>query len=458
VVSFDHRDDGTANSVWLDASNWSHVRDLSLDGTQLLVVVAAHPDDETLGAGGLMATAHTSGIPVVVIVATAGEHSHPESSTFSPEQLSAVRRVEVVRAIDAVAPGAVVHLLGLRDGELRHHIDVLTRAIASHANGRSGVLVASPWRDDGHPDHTAAGRAAAAAAAAAGASLVEYPIWGWHWGKPESPEWPWARLRTLPLSAGAVAAKADALEQHRSQTEPLSDAPGDEPIVSLSFAEHFGRDFEAFFVDDAPASEQSRETLAQAYFDDFYSGREDPWGFETRWYEERKRALTLAALPRRRFGSALEIGCSIGVLTAELAGRVDDLLATDIAEAPLAVARRRLDGRSGVRFERRALPEDWPDETFDLIVVSEVGYYLAPGSLEHLVRRAAEALNPGGVVIACHWRHPVSDYPLRGDEVHESFRRSPALVRIGGYSDDDFLLDVFGHPGSVSVAAAEGLA
>lgn len=457
-MSFDHRDDGTANAAWLAAPSWSQTAELSLDGTKLLVVVAAHPDDESLGAGGLMATAQDSGIPVVVIVATAGEHSHPESPTFSPERLSAVRRVEVVRAIDALAPGAVVQLLGLRDGELRHHVDSLTKAIGSQLAGRSGVLVAAPWRGDGHPDHTAAGEAAAVAAEAAGASLAEYPIWGWHWARPESPEWPWARLRTLPLGPGATTAKTMALEQHRSQTEPLSEAPGDEPIVSRSFAEHFGRDFEVFFVGEAPDSEQARESLAQAYFDDFYSGREDPWGFETRWYEERKRALTLAALPRRRFGSSLEIGCSIGVLTAGLADRVDDLLATDIAEAPLEIARRRLEGRSGVRFERRALPEDWPDETFDLIVVSEVGYYLSPDSLDELVRRAGRALNPGGFIVACHWRHPVTDYPLRGDEVHASFRRSPALVRVGGYDDDDFLLDVFGRPGSVSVAVAEGLA
>jgi LmbE family N-acetylglucosaminyl deacetylase/protein-L-isoaspartate O-methyltransferase len=458
VVSFDHRDDGTANTAWLAAPNWSQVAELSLDGVKLLVVVAAHPDDESLGAGGLIATAHASGIPVVVIVATAGEHSHPQSPTFSSERLSAVRRVEVVRAIDTVAPGAVVQLLGLRDGGLRHDIEALTRAIGSHVTGRSGVMVVSPWRGDGHPDHTAAGDAAAVAAETAGASYAEYPIWGWHWARPESPEWPWERIRTVQLSSSAVTAKAAALEQHRSQTEALSDAPGDEPVVSRSFAEHFRRDFEAFFVGEASASRQSRESLAQAYFDDFYSGRADPWGFETRWYEERKRALTLAALPRRRFGFALEIGCSIGVLTAALADRVDDLLATDIAEAPLAVARLRLDGRSGVRFERRALPDEWPDETFDLIVVSEVGYYLSPGSLEQLVHRAAEALNPDGIVIVCHWRHPVAEYPLRGDEVHASFRRSPALVQLAGYNDDDFLLDVFGRSGSVSVAAAEGLA
>ncbi|MBF4635595.1 bifunctional PIG-L family deacetylase/class I SAM-dependent methyltransferase [Agreia pratensis] len=456
-MTFDHRDAGTTNSAWLASENWARVPSLSLDDVGLLVVVAAHPDDETLGAGGLIAAAHAARIPVAVIVATAGERSHPESTTVTPERLTVIRRAEVVGAIDALAPGASIQLLGLPDGELRQHGDSLTSAVRAAIGDHSGVLVASPWRGDGHPDHTVAANAAAMAAEAAGATLVEYPIWGWHWAEPSSPQWPWERLRTLPLSAEATAAKAAALALHRSQTEPLSDAPGDEAIVSSSFAAHFRRDFETFVVADESAAALSGESLEQSYFDTFYQGRADPWGFETRWYEERKRALTLAALPRRRFGSALEIGCSIGVLTAELADRADDVLATDIAQAPLDSARERLAGRSEVRLERRALPQEWPDETFDLIVVSEVGYYLAADRLDELVSRAAASLNDGGIVVACHWRHPVSDYPMRGDDVHGAFHRSARLKCIGGYADDDFLLDVFGLPGAVSVATAEGL-
>jgi SAM-dependent methyltransferase len=291
------------------------------------------------------------------------------------------------------------------------------------------------------------------------AEHLEYPIWGWHRMKPDSPEWPWARVRTLPLGRNEVAHKIAALEVHRSQTEPLSDLPGDEAIVSPAFSEHFQRDVETFFVSAGEARQPGRShtSLAQGYFDAFYEGRADPWGFETRWYERRKRTLTLAALPRRRYTSALEVGCSIGVTTAELASRVDRLLAIDIAEAPLAVARERLAEHPGVRFERRTLPQEWPDETFDLIVVSEVGYYLSLDGLEQLVRRVADGLRDGGAVIVCHWRHPVADYPLSGDQVHDAFRNSDDLVRVGGYDDDDFLLDVFGVPGTASVAAEEGL-
>ena len=459
MVSFDHRDEGTTNATWLDSDAWHQTPQVSLDGVTLLVVVAAHPDDETLGAGGLMASAHAAGIAVTVIVATLGEHSHPHSPTVSPHELAALRRVEVVRAIDEVAPGSAVHLLGLRDGGLRDQAETLRRAVTAVVDGRSGVLIVSPWRGDGHPDHTAAGDAAAAAAEAQGATHMEYPIWGWHRSTPDSPEWPWARVRTLPLGGHEVAQKVAALGLHRSQTEPLSDLPGDEAIVSPTFSEHFQRDFETFFVNESETRSPSRShtSLAQGYFDAFYEGRADPWGFETRWYERRKRALTLAALPRRRYASALEVGCSIGVTTAELASRVDSLLAIDIAEAPLVVARERLAGQPGVRFERRTLPQEWPDETFDLIVVSEVGYYLSLDGLEQLVRRVAAGLRGGGAVIVCHWRHAVTDYPLRGDQVHDAFRRNDDLVRVGGYDDDDFLLDVFGVPGTASVAAEEGL-
>lgn len=458
-MSFDHRDEGTPEAVWSAAEQWADVPVEGLHGVELLVVVAAHPDDESLGAAGLMAKAHSQGIAVTVVVATAGEASHPASPSHSPEQLAAIRRSELVQAVDEVAPGARIVLLGLADGGLREHVDELQRAIVAAIGGNDAALVVAPWRADAHPDHTSAGEAAARAVLAApGARLLEYPIWGWHWATPDSVEWPWQRARTVELHATAAEAKARALGRHRSQVEPLSDERGDEPIVAPSFAAHFERPFETFFAPDDESDSAGRSSLARAYFDDFYEGKTDPWGFETRWYEERKRALTLAGLPRRRFASALELGSSIGVLTAELAARCDALLGTDIAEAPLAVARERLAGAPHVRFERRELPDEWPEGPFDLIVVSEVGYYLSRGRLESLIRRIATSLSPDGVVIACHWRHPVADYPLSGDQVHAALRRESGLERTGGYDDRDMLLDVFAPPGAPSVAQAEGLA
>lgn len=201
----------------------------------------------------------------------------------------------------------------------------------------------------------------------------------------------------------------------------------------------------------------SRPSLPADYFEEFYRGGADPWGFQDRWYERRKRAMTLASLPRERFRSAFEPGCSIGVLTAELAARCDTLLATDVAERPLDAARLRLQGMPGVRLERRAVPADWPTGSFDLVVLSEVGYYCSASDLRRLVDLAAGALTDDGVLLACHWRHDVPDYPLGGDEVHAALRSHPALAVLVTHLEEDFVLEVLVPAPAISVARADGL-
>ena len=101
-------------------------------------------------------------------------------------------------------------------------------------------------------------------------------------------------------------------------------------------------------------------TLSPAYFDAVYASNPDPGSSRRSAFEHRKYALTLAALPRRRYASALEVGCSIGVLTRDLALRCDDLLAIDAAHAPLSEARRRCADLPAVRFEQMFVPQQWP--------------------------------------------------------------------------------------------------
>jgi len=81
-------------------------------------------------------------------------------------------------------------------------------------------------------------------------------------------------------------------------------------------------------------------SLPGSYFDDLYAAAEDPWSLRTRWYEQRKYALTTAVLPRRRYADAVEVGCSVGELTAALAQRCDRLTAWDVSAA--AVEQTRL--------------------------------------------------------------------------------------------------------------------
>ncbi len=188
-------------------------------------------------------------------------------------------------------------------------------------------------------------------------------------------------------------------------------------------------------------------SLPPAYFDDVYAANADPWGFETSPYEAAKYAATLAALPRARYASAFEAGCSIGVLTERLAARCDRLLAVDVAEAALALARARLAEVPNVTVERRVLPDDFPDSPddgapFDLVLVSEVGYYFSEPDLARFRTHCAGALIPGGTLLLVHWTPPVPDYPITGDAVHDAFLADPAFRHVSGSRAPEYRLDL----------------
>jgi SAM-dependent methyltransferase len=193
-------------------------------------------------------------------------------------------------------------------------------------------------------------------------------------------------------------------------------------------------------------------SLQADYFDRLYAESGDPWGFATRWYERRKRALTVAVLPEPHFGTVLEVGCSIGMLTAELAARADRTIGIDPSARALAGARERV---PAAEFVQGRVPEDWPAGAYDLVVLSEVAYYLDVGDLAELLDYVAADLAPDGFVLACHWRRRVADYPQTGDAVHEAMsERWPRQSRI---DEADFLLDVFHPSGPYTVATRAGL-
>lgn len=195
-------------------------------------------------------------------------------------------------------------------------------------------------------------------------------------------------------------------------------------------------------------------TLPPEYFEELYERRADPWGFRTRWYEDRKRRLTLAALPESHYGSVFEPGCSIGVLTLDLAARADRILAMDVSDRALETAARNMAGN--VELRRGSVPDDWPGGQFDLVVLSEIGYYLDSDDLQRL---ADLAMTSADELIAIHWRHPVEDYPLTGDDVHRTLRRSAERHRMSSVVDHveaDLAIEVWSRDGR-SVAARSGL-
>jgi SAM-dependent methyltransferase len=200
-------------------------------------------------------------------------------------------------------------------------------------------------------------------------------------------------------------------------------------------------------------------TLSQGYFDDLYAASPDPWEFETRWYEARKYALSLALLPAERYGAAFEPGCSIGVLTEQLAPRCGHLLSCDGAAAAVRLAAQRTASRGNVTVERRLIPRDWPPGGFDLIVFSEFLYYFAGDDLDQVLDLGVAALRPGGNLLAVHWRHPVADYPRSGDDVHRLLAGHAGLARLVDHREPDFLAEVYirADGEAVSVARAGGL-
>lgn len=198
-------------------------------------------------------------------------------------------------------------------------------------------------------------------------------------------------------------------------------------------------------------------SLPPDYFERLYARSDDPWRISDGWYEQRKRALTLAVLPRPRFEVAFEPGCSNGELTAALATRCDRLVAWDVVDDAVSRTRQRTATLPGVEVGAGALPDDWPDEQADLIVLSEVGYYLGEPELIRAVEQAIERLTAHGILLAVHWRHDAPDYPLTGDRVHELVAARPGLSRTAAYRDEDVLIEVFGPAEVPSVAREQGL-
>lgn len=458
MVTFTHLQPGTSERVWQADGRIRQVPPLDTDLDEL-VVLAAHPDDETMGAGGVIRRVHAAGGRVTVMVATDGEASHPRSDSHTRTDLRSLRRAEVTRALRALAPTAEVCFLGLPDGGLRENTAALDDALdaafdevlATRGSAPARTLIVAPWSGDGHRDHRIAAESAARVAGRRGVRHRGYPIWLWHWGQPE--DVPWERGASLTMTPGESAIKSRALRTHVSQLQPHSDAPGDEAIVPAEMLAHFTRDTEVFFRE----SRDDAVSLPTVYFDAFYARHDDPWGFETRWYEERKRALLMAILPTRALGAVLEVGCSTGLITVELAARADHVTALEPASSALETARTRALVLRNVTLRRGAVPEDWPDGEFDTVVLSEVGYYLSPGDLQRTISLIDGAMSDDGCVLACHWRHPVADYPQTGDQVHAALRSVPSWESIARHEEEDFLLEVFGRRPVVSVARREGL-
>ncbi len=184
------------------------------------------------------------------------------------------------------------------------------------------------------------------------------------------------------------------------------------------------------------------KSLEAGYFDALYAGDPDPWKFTTSAYEDAKYNATLAALPRARYANAVEIGCSIGVLTERLAARCDALLGTDVARAALDAAAARCRDRGNVTFAVSTLPATPPPGRFDLIMLSEVLYYFDRDGVRAMAAAVAAMAAPDADIMLVHWLGPTPDYPLDGETAVTTFLADLPSATVGAQArTPDYRLD-----------------
>lgn len=184
-------------------------------------------------------------------------------------------------------------------------------------------------------------------------------------------------------------------------------------------------------------------TAAARRFERLYHESLDPWGYLTSDYERQKYAATLAALPKPAHGLCLEVGCSIGVFTGLLAARCQHVVAIDFSLSAIQLAQQRLRGVQNVELLRASFPEETPPGSWDLIVCSEILYYLQPPALEEALAWIETHLAHGASVVAVSWRGVGRDEPLLGDEVHDRLARQLAGWHTLDARQDGYRLDRF---------------
>lgn len=392
------------------------------------VLVAPHPDDETLGAGGTLALMHDAGLPVKVVFLTDGEDSHPPSPERSRAELGQIRRGEAVEACRCLGVSDVAFCQfpdGRMPAEGADDFEDAVSRLEAIIGDFDPHTILTTWRRDRHGDHRAASQLCQTLIDRRSGRntprLIEFPVWVWEARSPaEAPREDEVDAVSILLDENAFSEKCRALECHASQLGREGFA-GDRGFrLRPRHLDRFAGGREVFLLPKRVA----HDSVQTGFFEEKYQEVADPWSYETSAYEQAKYRHLLTLLPEANAaGSILELGCSIGVLSALLAEKARSLTAMDCSPVALERARERLRDHPRVEFVEGALPRDFPAGTFDAVIVSEVGYYLNVGDLALVADRAIAALNPGASLILVHWTVYVETYPQTGDEVHEQLDR-----------------------------------
>lgn len=167
----------------------------------------------------------------------------------------------------------------------------------------------------------------------------------------------------------------------------------------------------------------TKETWKPDVFETLFQKSDDPWGFETSLYEQKKLAKVLECIPTRPVSFALELGCAIGVSTLALAQYCKRIVSVDASETALEKAKKRCEGLGHVTFTKAFLPQDYPvlaASGYDLVVISEILYFLSVRDIQRLAGMVTQSLMSTGSILIVNWTGP-TDTPCTGNEASECF-------------------------------------
>ncbi len=230
---------GTTEAEWLQALEDLPTWSVPSAPAASLLIVSPHPDDETLGCGGLIAAERWRGTQVRVVAVTDGEHAYPGAEGGEPLAVTRRKEQDCALARLGVGPDCVLRF-GFTDSDVSTHEAELAERLTKLLTPETYLV--APWEGDFHPDHEVCGRASAEAARRTGAKLISYFFWSWHRGTPQTLAG--LDLARFPLDDQWLQAKTEALACHRSQLERKTGGP----VLPPELLGPARRAFEVFLV------------------------------------------------------------------------------------------------------------------------------------------------------------------------------------------------------------------
>ena len=185
----------------------------------------------------------------------------------------------------------------------------------------------------------------------------------------------------------------------------------------------------------------------RAHLKDIYAASDDPWDTCSSPYEQGKFAQTIGCLPRQRYKLGLEVGCGVGALSAQLAGRCDVLIAMDCTDQAVRAALARK-YHSNVSFIAGEAPRDWPDHPPDLVILSEVLYFMTDAESAGLALRLAQDCTAQCHVVLVNWLGDTGSIGGAAAAQRLIAQLAATHHRVLALNDARFRIDLLARPGA----------